>query len=198
MEYDIFDEITKKYGYWSSWAIWGNVLDSPKSNVGDLTIFHDKNNIDILKPNIILVGLNISRGAIKEPLANFHDKRSEATDFKIRYALRETPIWGAYMTDLIKDFDQKESGKVIKHLRENTELVFENINIFEKELQDLQQENYILIAFGRDVYSLLKKYFKERFKILHIPHYASYCSKERYRDQVLQVLNESGFFNTAK
>ena len=93
-----------------------------------------------MKPNIILVGLNISRGAIKEPLANFHDKRSEATDLKIRYALSETPIWGAYMTHLIKDYDQKESGKVIKHLRADQNLVLQNISIFEEELQDLQQK----------------------------------------------------------
>ena len=87
MKFELFNEITNKYGYWSSWAIWANVLDTPKSNIGNLSIFDDRNNITILKPNIILVGLNISRGAIKEPLANFHDKRSEATDFKIRYYL---------------------------------------------------------------------------------------------------------------
>lgn len=191
MKFELFNEITNKYGYWSSWAIWSNVLDTPKSNIGNLSIFDDRNNIKILKPNIVLVGLNISRGAIKEPLANFHDKRSEATDFKIRYALNGTPIWGAYMTDLIKDYDQKESGKVIQHLRSNQELVIQNIEIFNKELQDLQQESYLLIAFGRDVYSLLKKYYKEKFEILHIPHYASYSSKERYRELVLNILDKN-------
>jgi len=187
MKHEHFTDITKKYGYWSSWAIWAAALDTPKSNIGNLTIFEDKKNIDILKPDIVLVGLNISRGAIKEPLANFHDKRPEATDFKIRHALFETPIWGAYMTDLIKDYDQKESGKVIKHLRADQNLVLQNISIFEKELQDLQQENYLLIAFGRDVYSLLKKYFQDKFEILHLPHYASYSSKEKYREEVIKA-----------
>ena len=40
-----------------------------------------------LNPNIILVALNISRGDIAEPFANFHDK-IPSTDFKIKYAIK--------------------------------------------------------------------------------------------------------------
>jgi hypothetical protein len=184
MEKEKFIELTQKYGHWSSWAIWTGQGDKPKSNIGDLSIFKDENILKWLRPNIIFVGLNISRGAIKEPLANFHDKRKEATDFKIRHALLGTPLWGAYMTDLIKDYDEKNSGKVIQHLRNNEALVLNNIQILDQELIDLGQKDYKLISFGRDVYSMLRKYYKDRYEIFQVPHYASYSSKEKYRDLV--------------
>ena len=97
--------IKEKYQFYSSWAVWAEQGDKPKSNVGDLSVLDPKQNKNLLKtlnPNIILVALNISRGDIAEPFANFHDKSSRATDFKIRYAIKDTPIWGAYMTDIIK------------------------------------------------------------------------------------------------
>ncbi len=81
-----------KYGHYASWAIWADEGVKPKDNVGDLSVFDIKNNAGILhqlNPNTILVGLNILR-RIEVPLANFHDARSQAMDFKIRYALRVT------------------------------------------------------------------------------------------------------------
>ena len=109
-----FDFIKEKYGYYSSWAIWSDENEKPKSNIGDLSILNPDLNSDLLSQlntEVILLGLNISRGDIKTPLANFHDERPEATDYKIRYAFRDSPYWGGYMTDIIKDFDQKISGK---------------------------------------------------------------------------------------
>ena len=97
-----------KYEFYSSWAVWANEGTTPKSNIGDLSVLDPDVNDSLLtslNPNIILVALNISRGDIQYPLANFHDKRSEATDYKLRFALRGTKLWGAYLTDIIKDFD---------------------------------------------------------------------------------------------
>ena len=34
-----FEFIKNKYGHWTSWAIWPEASDTPKSNVGDLSIF---------------------------------------------------------------------------------------------------------------------------------------------------------------
>jgi hypothetical protein len=129
-----FDCIKAKYGYWASWALWAEAGPTPKSNVGDLSIFTGTTFLQYLKPEIILVGLNISRGAIKEPLANYHDSRAEATDYKIRYALKDSPFWGAYMTDIIKDYDEKESGKVAAYLRANGAFETSNIALFREEI----------------------------------------------------------------
>jgi len=181
----VFDLVKQKYGYWSSWAVWGEEGASPKSNVGDLCVFDSPKICERLTAEVIFVGLNISRGAIKEPLANFHDKRSEATDFKIRYAFKDTPFWGGYMTDIIKDYDQKESGKVAKYLKENRTFEDQNVEIFKQELEDIGSINPVLIAFGLDAYGILKRNFSEQYRIVKVPHYANYSSKETYRNEVL-------------
>ena len=177
-----FELIKDKYGYWASWAIWADEGKTPKSNVGDLSIFESESLFANLKPDIILVGLNVSRGGIKVRLANFHDARSEATDYKIRYALKDTPFWGGYMTDIIKDFDQKSSGKVVSYLRDNKPFEEENVKIFREELKDLEIDDPTIIAFGQDAYSILNRNFKNEYKLLKVPHYANYTSKEKYRE----------------
>ncbi len=104
-----FEFITKKYGHYASWALWADEGKKPKDNIGDISILDIQKNKDLLKqikPHVILVGLNISR-RIERPLANFHDPRPHGMDYKIRYALKNTPYYGAYMTDIIKDFEHR-------------------------------------------------------------------------------------------
>ena len=187
---DKFDLIEEKYGWCSSWAIWSEVGETPKSNVGDLSVLDPDINTDLLSQlntGIVLVGLNISRGVIKEPFANFHDKRSQATDYKIRFALKCSPHWGGYMTDIIKGFEEKLSGKLMTYLKENNSFVAENIELFRRELKDIGSINPTLTAFGTDTFSILNRSFKNEFRILKVPHYANYTNKENYRKQVKEV-----------
>jgi len=185
-----FEFIKKKYGHYASWAIWAHEGERPKDNVGDLSVFDTNNNVRLLQqlnPNIILVGLNISR-RIEVSLANFHDARSQAMDFKIRYALRGSPFWGAYMTDIIKDFEQKASGKVMSYLRTDKPFEEENVKAFREEINDLGIDNPTIIAFGRDAHSVLTRNFRNEYKISRIPHYSNYSSKEKYREEVKCIL----------
>ena len=177
--------IAEKYGYCGSWAVWGEEGDTPKSNMGDLTVF----NADILNPNIVFVGLNISRGMITETFANFHDSRGRATDFKTRYALKGTKYWGAYMTDVLKDFEELSSGKMMSYLRKNKQFELDNIKSFEQELVDIGAVNPLIIAFGNDAFNILTRNLGNDYTIVKIPHYANYCSKEEYRVQVLSILD---------
>ena len=189
-----FNFIKSKYQYWSSWAIWADQGDTPKSNVGDLSVLDPNTNpklLPTLNPNIALVALNISRGDITLPFGNFHDARSEATDYKIRYATNDTPLWGAYMTDIIKDFEEKISGKVKSYLRENRDFEKENVDFFVQELSDIGATNPTLIAFGNESYDILKRNLNNEFKIHKIPHYANYSSKEKYRMQINEVMKVS-------
>jgi len=80
------------------------------------------NLLKILNPNIIIVGLNFSRTIIKDEFVNFHDKRPQGQDYKIRYAFKNTPFYGAFMTDIIKDFEEKISGNVLTYLKQNIEI----------------------------------------------------------------------------
>ncbi len=184
LEREKFDALKEKYGYLASWAVWAEVGQAPKSNVGDLSMFETDDFLQYLNPEIVLVGLNISRGTIKFPLANFHDVRPEAMDYKIRFALKESPLWGGYMTDIIKNFDEKESGKMMCYLRAHKEFEEYNVQIFHEELKDLGCKNPTIIAFGRDAHAILTRNLGGKYQILRVPHYAVYSSKEDYRRDV--------------
>ena len=64
----------------SWWAAWLNEDKKPKSNIGEMDIFDLKMNpnlLDILNPEVVMVGLNFSRQIERVDFVNFHDKRSQ-------------------------------------------------------------------------------------------------------------------------
>lgn len=182
------EEIKLKYGHMSSWAIWREKDAKEKSNISDLSIFVNPINA-ILTPNVIFVGLNISK-KITEPFGNFHSVSSRSHDYKIRYALKDTIFWGSYMTDIIKDFEEKVSGNLMKFLNKNPLFLQENINAFEDELLFIGSHNPIIIAFGNDCYKILNKNLKNKYKIYKVPHFSSCVSKEKLRMQILTIIKE--------
>jgi hypothetical protein len=187
-----FQYIKQKYGHYASWAVWAEEGVKPKDNIGDLTIFDTENNRSLLQqlnPNLVFVGLNISR-RIQVPLGNFHDSRPQGMDFKIRYAFKGTPYWGGYMTDIIKDFEQKLAGKVTSYLRKNRAFERENVKTFQAELTDLEADNLTIIAFGNDAHSILKRNLGDKYPLVKIPHYSMYISKERYKERVISILGQ--------
>jgi hypothetical protein len=93
------------------------------------------------------------------------------------------------MTDIIKDFPEKESGKMMSYLRKNRLFEEDNANKFREELKDLGSTNPTLIAFGNDVFDILSRSFMGEFRILKVPHYAAYTNKEKYRVQVSAVIS---------
>lgn len=186
-----FEFIKKKYGFYSSWAIWADTTERPKDNIGDLSVFDQETNPNLLEqlnPNIIFVGHNVSRGAIKTPLGNFHDSRPEGMDYKIRYALEGSPYWGAYITDIIKDFDEKVSHNVMSYLKLNKQCEIENAELFHQEIKDIGSSNPTIIAFGDNAYKILTRNFALEFKIIKIPHYSNWGGKEKYRETVNKIL----------
>ncbi|MCP4628073.1 MAG: hypothetical protein GY850_31820 [bacterium] len=181
-----FIEIRERFGHFASWAIWADEGTSPKDNIDDLSVLNPDVNSGLLKMlhgNSIILGLNISR-RIERPLGNFHDPRPMATDFKIRYALNGTSYWGSYMTDIIKDFEEKASGKMMSFLRGNKDFERNNIRKLREEIEVLGVSNPILVAFGKDAEKIAKRNFCNEFQIVGIPHYANYISKDIYRAQV--------------
>ncbi len=187
---DKFNCIKEKYGCYGSWAVWANQEDTPTSKIDDLNVLDPaikSNLLFILNPNVVFVGLNISKGEIKKPLSNFHSSNPHATDFKIRYAFKISPYWGGYMTDIIKDLEEINSGKVEKFLRENEEIERQNVDRFRQEMMDIGANNPTLIAFGNATFKVLKRNLKNEFNILKIYHYAHFMNKEDYRAHVWRV-----------
>ena len=188
-----FIDVKAKYGHMASWAIWKK-LDStqkPKFGMGDISFFDSPETLQ-LNPNIVLVGLNISR-KIEIPFGNFHPQYSTAHDYKIRYALENTMFSGAYMTDIIKSFEQKFSTNVMSYLRKNPEFEKENIKSFEEELEFIGSSKPILIAFGNDCFNILNKNLEDKYTIYKVPHYSSCVNKEQLRNMFEEISKKELF-----
>ena len=186
-----FDFVKKKYGPVASWAIWAHEDKEPTSNMGDLTVLDpeiNKNLLSELNPNVVLVALNFSENVDHKPFENFH-AGGKFTDFKTRYALRDSPYWGGYMTDIIKDYPEKESDRLVEYLKTDKAIEQSNVEYFRQELRDIGVEKPKLVAFGNDVYDILKRNLPE-FEIVKIPHYAHFISKEKYREEVKRSVSK--------
>ena len=179
-----YEEIKRKYGHMSSWAIYADKKhnDKEKSGVGDISVFEtpDSGLLRALNPNVVFVGLNISQ-KIEDVFGNFHSASPSANDYKIRFALRGSQFEGGYMTDIIKDFEQKISGKVMKYLGGNKAFEQENIEKFEQELKDIGSTKPIIIAFGADCYKILRRNLKDKYTIYKVTHYSAFITKEKLR-----------------
>ena len=188
-----FELIRGKHGAYGSWAVWASPSGAPKSHVGELRVFDQQANaglLDTLKPGVVMVGLNISRGCPDEPCRNFHDAGASANDFKIRYAFSGTSFWGAYMTDIIKGVVEPDSGALINWLRQNSQVIVEHAKAFRAELSDLGQPRPVILAFGGGAHNLLVDNLPARdyAHLVRLTHYSHRMSKEKYRETVHEQL----------
>ena len=185
-----YEQIKLKYGQMSSFAIWSEANKNQiKSNMDDISFF-DKSNeiINIINTKIVLVGLNISKKILR-CFGNFHPTNHNSNDYKTRYALKNTIFWGAYMTDIIKDFEEKISGKVMNFVNKNKEFENKNIEEFIKELKDVKSINPIIIAFGNDSYKILKRNLP-KLHVYKVTHYSAFISTEKLRKQFIDLENK--------
>ena len=187
-----YELIRKKHGKYASWAIWAKGSGKPKSNMGDMAIFDDKLVLPLLRANVLMVGLNLSRFTISEPFRNFHDPSPSAQDYKIRFAFKDTEYYGAYMTDIIKGVVEVDSKNIPKHLKENPGVLGESLEIFREELRDLGAISPLILAFGRIAFDLVKENLSsaEYSKLIRLTHYSHQIGKEKYRETVLKEIQK--------
>ena len=189
MDITRFNRIKEKYQYYASWAVWAEGA-LPMENVGDLSVLDPTLNTQLLEqlnPNIVLVALNIAAADIEEPWGNFHSGWHHAQDYKIRYAVRDTPLWGAYMTDIIKDHPELVAANVHAHLAHNPDVLHQNVENFKQELKDIGAEKPKLIAFGNVVHDILIDNLADEFEIFSIRHYSHFMNTDSYRNEVLEL-----------
>jgi len=193
MDLEKFNFIKEKYGHCASWAIWKEVGATPKSNMGDLNVLDPQQNPNLLsqlKPDVVFVGLNTSRNINDSPpFSNFHPTYSRAQDYKTRFALKDTELWGGYMTDIIKDHVGMNAQEVMNYLNANPNVEEKNIETFRKELKDLGMENPTIIAFGIDAHSVLTRYLNNEFNIFQVTHYSYQgLTKENFREEIKSLI----------
>jgi hypothetical protein len=188
-----YELIREKHGKYASWAVWAKGSDKPKSNIGDMAISDDKLVLPLLRPNVLMVGLNRSRFTISEPFRNFHDPSPSAQDYKIRFAFWDTEYYGAYMADIIKGVVEVDSKNIPKHLNENTGVFADSLKIFRQELRDLGAVSHLILAFGRIAYDIIKENLSlaEYGKLIRLTHYCHQICKEKYRETVLKETQQA-------
>lgn len=186
-----YEELLNEFGENSSWAIWAEQGDKPKSNVGDMSVFENADLLNILNPHYVFVCLNPSnhpKGSCKA-WSNFHSTCRYQNDYKLRCALKNTKYWGAYITDIIKCYRDAKSENIDKYLKDNPDALNENVSRLEEEIAILGTSP-ILIAVGNKAYKILNRtHLKDKYTIVKIKHYAMYINQQNYRKEVLAVLN---------
>ena len=189
-----YNSISDKYGYVCSWAYWAEADEKPKSNISNMEVFDLNKNLQLLHTlhtDIVMVALNFSREvAFEKPFMNFHDANPHGQDYKIRYAFRDTEFYGAYMTDIIKNFPMLNSKDVLSHLKKNPEVVQSQIDSFREELKFIKSNKPTILAFGKDTFNILNKglLVTEYTHLIQITHYSHHISKEKYREESLQKI----------
>jgi hypothetical protein len=187
--------IRRHYGSCSSWAIWAKAEKSALDGLSDLSVLNFEANPEnraMIHADFIIVGLNVSGPMNESPdapsFANFHSTSRWAKDYKMRDAFDGTPLWGSYMTDILKNFPEVDSSKVQRYIRENPSSLDEHFGWFEHELDLLNARSATLVALGGLTSSILKRRYSDTNSIITIKHYSSYISSVSYRDHVLDTL----------
>lgn len=197
----IYNLMKKKYGKVASWAVWDEQLDKPKSNMGNMAWAKDEEKLcSELNPNFVFVGLNKSKrpkkkgssedenSNTKNPWKNFHSGNSRSHSYKLRYALKGTTFWGAYMTDLFKEVEETDSKNVVSIFKKDKAALEKQMKDFAREISHLGGKP-VLVALGNATYDFLMP-LKDKYPAIEkLPHYSySRISKEQYRDKVREML----------
>ena len=180
---ELYDYIKGKWGYRVSWAIWDDDsklstrLKPSTTNMEKLHIFDREKNPDILEfcnPNVILLGLNCSKDERLQDFQNFHSSpkgKPTGGAYKLRYALKNSPFWGGYMTDFVKDYPWPKGNDVIKYLEQNPEEISSNIEILKEEIEALGSEKVTIVVMYKDILKYVQDAFGDVYDIALIPHY---------------------------
>jgi hypothetical protein len=157
--------------------------------MGDLSVFETDAVLSLLNPNVVMLGLNLSK-AIKLPtFGNFH-AGGFAQDYKTRYAFQGSIYYGAYMTDFIKVLQEMDSSKAIKYLDAHADLLAESLRIFRDEMKDLGNSQPVILAFGDRAYELAGRHLRpeEYSRLIRLPHYSRRINKADYKELVFKEI----------
>jgi hypothetical protein len=97
------------------------------------------------------------------------------------------------MTDIIKRVGMIDSKDLLAHLKAYPALVEQNMEEFRNELRDLNSSPPTILAFGIATYNILRKNLRtaEYSRLIKLTHYSDQISKEKYREAVLQQINQA-------
>lgn len=231
--FEQFLQNKKEYGDCSSWALWRisacenqrfapAPVNAPKfflnSFVQDLNRVASESAYGALAKqihtDIVLVALNFAERDEQTKKATqdlafhaFHEETSLTSDHRLRDACLGTPLWGSYITDLVK-FENgvltpvRDSKAInIKQRLKDKDLLQDQVHGLCAELSDLGCVNPIIVALGNDVYnaltqgrnnpsfSMIKNSLGAETHIIRLPHYSK-AAGISHHDYVAKVYQE--------
>ena len=78
------------------------------------------------------------------------------------------------------------------YLRNNRSFEKANVDRFREELRDLGVDQPTIIALGEAAFKVLTRNLGGQYRVLKLPHYAKYISKEQYRRECRSVIELVG------
>lgn len=230
MDYEKFARNREEFGECSSWAVWDmgpgdsfrclpDQTVAPEyflnKSVKQLNKISTQSELDSigrdLRTDLILVALNFAERPANQKQAmrkyqypSFHEETTTTSDHRLRDLCCGTPLWGSYITDLVKFQDGKleslrnsSSANVQKLLRDG-EFLMEQVVGLGAELNALGCENPTLIAMGNVVFEALSKpgvidelraKLSSETRVVKVTHYSK-AAGIRHHDYVARVYGE--------
>lgn len=182
-----FDSVRETFGHVASWAVWsepgGRRPGEWVSDLSALDVASDPARLEPLHADVVLIALN---SGVREdgshhggPLAMYHHPHGR--DFMLAEAIRETPIWGAYLTDFFKGIPTRDGSGLRDFLLEHPVKVSEDVATLRAELALIGARDPLLVCLGTQVEPFVRKHFGAVYDVVRVSHYSRAMTKESYR-----------------
>lgn len=193
VDFGAFEQLREQFGRCSSWALWDRDAPAvigwapapeaaPKfrlnsivprfndiASAADFDLFQAQPK-QRLRNDIVLVALSAAQrsDAVEQATAGltchaFHEEGGHSNDKRLRVACTKSPLWGSYLTDLVKKEDgrvapyvEAVSGNAKKRLRD-ADFVAEQLDALIAELKLLGAAQPTIVAIGGTVYNVLNR-----------------------------------------
>lgn len=77
---------------------------------------------------------------------------------------------------------------MINYVKNNPEVLKQNIDVFREELS-LLGEQPVIVALGGATYDFLVENLGKEYKIVKVKHFSYTIGKEKYREEMLEALS---------
>lgn len=163
-----YQKLRRKYGKYSSWAIW-NEKDEADSTIID-------SHFEELNAKHVFVAHNTSGDYVRDgPWPNF---RGWKHDRKLKFACNDTALRGSYLTDLFKGIKEVNSRNVQNYL--TPEVVTENVSLFLEEISDIgttKKTVYVILGVrNSEVGKQFRSHFLDKLGEVNVKYYTHYSN----------------------
>lgn len=185
------------YEMTASWAVW-----PPSESYDRMSeISFPGGDLDgVLHARSIILGLNPGESSVeRRPWQNFHTAPRHNDHF-LAEAFRDTPHWGAYMTDLLTEVNSKSNT-----LDLSDKTIHRDVAVLVEQLQALGAADPLVIVIGKKTANAFKKHEPvlagalglTSVRWVPVPHYSAANgalhgnSPDKYRRLVLEALQDT-------